>query len=364
MAQIVGGKVQLNNGQLITPQTGGWYDGMQYWNGSLSAPGVINSQSNQQGAGQKVSNEVIAQTNPANVPYIQQQQQQYQPTATSQPLPGGSSATPASAAATSLAGPTAAPAFDLVAATNAAYNTPEITAATKAVNDRKAALATALAGENDNPFYSEATRVGKISKLEQSANNDIGVQEGILSGLKADAQIKLNAQTGQYNINRQAYQDTLSQFNTLLQAGAFTNASPQDLATISVQTGIPMSELQSIQTKQKNDNIKTSLVTSDNGVVSVINTQTGEIISQTKPGVGNVQKSATATSGQSKSAVIADVYGTFQRIAGNQGYVSKEDWAKMKQAVLNSGLLTASEFNSNFATFTNPNGAKAGYNYQ
>lgn len=54
-------------------QTGGWYQGRQYWDGTLSEPGVIHPLSNQQGAGQAVSNEVIAQTNPANVAYIEQQ---------------------------------------------------------------------------------------------------------------------------------------------------------------------------------------------------------------------------------------------------------------------------------------------------
>lgn len=56
-------------------QQGGWYEGRQYWNGTFSAPGQINSQSNQQGAGQNVSNEVIAQTNPNNVAYVNQQKQ-------------------------------------------------------------------------------------------------------------------------------------------------------------------------------------------------------------------------------------------------------------------------------------------------
>ena len=51
-------------------QTGGWYDGRQYWNGTFSQPGQIHPQSNQVGAGQQVSNAVIAQTNPANVAYI------------------------------------------------------------------------------------------------------------------------------------------------------------------------------------------------------------------------------------------------------------------------------------------------------
>lgn len=46
-------------------KTGGWYGGRQYWNGTLSAKGVINSQSNQQGAGQAVSDEVNRATSVA-----------------------------------------------------------------------------------------------------------------------------------------------------------------------------------------------------------------------------------------------------------------------------------------------------------
>ena len=43
-------------------QNGGWYGGQQFMNGTFSAPGVINSQSNQQGAGQAVSNAVNNQS--------------------------------------------------------------------------------------------------------------------------------------------------------------------------------------------------------------------------------------------------------------------------------------------------------------
>lgn len=70
MATVQGSQVKLNNGQVVTPQQGGWYDGQQYWNGSLSSAGQINSQSNQQGAGQQVSSVVVAQTNPTNVDYL------------------------------------------------------------------------------------------------------------------------------------------------------------------------------------------------------------------------------------------------------------------------------------------------------
>ncbi len=49
-------------------QQGGWYQGRQFWNGSLSAKGVINSQSDQVGAGQKVSDEVNQQSSALQTP--------------------------------------------------------------------------------------------------------------------------------------------------------------------------------------------------------------------------------------------------------------------------------------------------------
>jgi len=51
---------------------GEWYQARQYWGGTLSQPGQINSLSDQQGAGQQVSKEVVNQTNPNNYSYIQQ----------------------------------------------------------------------------------------------------------------------------------------------------------------------------------------------------------------------------------------------------------------------------------------------------
>jgi len=58
-------------------QTGGWYSGYQYWNGSFAPQaGMIHPSSAQQGAGQPVSQEVVQQTAPENWQYIQTQQVQ------------------------------------------------------------------------------------------------------------------------------------------------------------------------------------------------------------------------------------------------------------------------------------------------
>lgn len=60
MAQAIDGILPTTTGGVW--KQGAWYEGRQYWNGSLSAPNVIHSESNQQGAGQAVSAEVRAQS--------------------------------------------------------------------------------------------------------------------------------------------------------------------------------------------------------------------------------------------------------------------------------------------------------------
>jgi hypothetical protein len=154
---------------------------------------------------------------------------------------------------------------------------------------------------NDNPFYSEATRVGKQASLNTAANNDINTltaqqtqQQTQLASLKADAAIKVNAATGQYDINNKAYQQTLQTFNQLMAAGGLANADANTLASYSVATGLPVSMLQSIQQTEAAKNVKTQLFSSDNGTVTGIDANTGQVLFNTKPGV-DTTKNATGT---------------------------------------------------------------------
>lgn len=221
--------------------------------------------------------------------------------------PQAPAATPAAMSA-SVATPQAAPAppvFDLVAATNAAYNTPEIQAANKAITERQAALAKASGEINDNPFYSEATRVGKQARLTDQANRDIKVQQDQLALIKADAKIKLDAQTGQYNINRQAYKDSLDQFNTFLTAGAFDDASGTDVANFAVQTGIPTSMIQSAINVSRDKKIKTEIKYIDDGTninAVLLDQKTGKPISSEVIGRSEPSKAKAATADQKTAA--------------------------------------------------------------
>lgn len=85
MAQLLSnGKIKLNNGQIVSPQYGAYYDG-QAWNGNqLLAPGLDFK-------GNKISNEVIAQTNPNNVDYIKKLQSG---SASGSPSPSGTNLSP------------------------------------------------------------------------------------------------------------------------------------------------------------------------------------------------------------------------------------------------------------------------------
>ncbi len=172
------------------------------------------------------------------------------------------------------------PSIDIQGIASAAYNDPTILAATEKIKQnneliasRRRALAEASGTINDNPFYSEATRVGRIAKLEDRAGRDINnyINEGNMSAneltrLRAEAENKVNLALKSYDIQRQEYQDYLGQFNMLLQSGALGGASAQDIAQISSSTGISPSMLQSIiSTQREKSEVKPSLQTFDDG---------------------------------------------------------------------------------------------------
>ena len=158
-------------------------------------------------------------------------------------------------------------------------------------------LADTKAQINDNPFLSEATRVGRVAKLEQLYNETVGNIQKDLATKKADIETRINLETKQFDINSQTAKDSLSYVNTLLTSGALNNASPQDIAAITRSTGIPSSMIQSAISSSKSKSIPTQVITAtdDKGNVTaaLINTQTGQIINKTS--IGTVGKSDGST---------------------------------------------------------------------
>lgn len=317
MAQVVNGSsVKLNDGKVVQAQQGGWYDGQQFWGGTLSQPGQINSQSNQQGAGQAVSKEVIAQTNPANVAYIDAQRQQAglspSPSAVSTIQPS----TPSTGAGSgSGVGFTTPETINLPKLYEGLYASSGIRDIEAGLSEKTNQYNTAVAKIKDNPYLSEATMTGRLKKLEEKYTADAQNIKNDIAVKKADIETQLNLQTKQFDINSQAARDALDQFNSLLSSGALSGANGEDIANITRSTGISSSMIMSAINAQKAKDVQSQVITStaDNGEVTatVINTQTGEVISSKSLGmIGNQQTGSKSTEAEKtsyyKSALIQD----------------------------------------------------------
>lgn len=356
MATVIGGnQVKLNNGQVVNAQQGGWYDSQQFWGGSLSNAGQINAQSNQQGAGQQVSSQVVAQTNPANVAYIQQQQKQTPQQPQGQPqgqsTPGGGIS-----GAGGVEMPQT-PTIDLPGLYDSLYKSSGITDIEKELNDKTTDHNLALNNENDNPYLSEATRVGRTRKIEDQYTRDTQALRDQIATKKADIETQLNLQTKQFDINSQAAKDAFDKFNSLLQSGALNNASGDDIANITRATGISSSMIYSAIKAQADKSVDTQVVkdTNDAGEVTltVINSKTGDIISKQNLGaVGNAQ---TGGSGTAKPAELNSK--AIQLLEANKnsyGHVGPDTWQQILAAYIASGG-TRETFLKTFSQYTDLN---------
>ena len=305
-------------------QQGGWYNGRQYWAGTLSEPGQIHPSSNQQGAGQDVSKEVNAQTSVAagltpnaNQDYIDAQKR----AAAAKPVAPTPVAMPASAPTSagmtgaggstggSIGGMGTQATLNLPDLYKTIYSSSGISDLEKQYSDMESQFTETKGKINDNPFLSEATRVGRVAKLESLYNERTANIKNDIATKKADIETKLNLETKQFDINSQAAKQALDQFNTLLSMGALSGATGEDIAAITRSTGISSSAIMEAVNASKKSNVKTSVInsTADDGTVTatVINTQTGELINQTNLGkVGNAQQGRAPSATDTKMQYI------------------------------------------------------------
>jgi len=185
------------------------------------------------------------------------------------------------------------------------------------ISTKEKARNDALAKINDNPYFSEATRVGRVAKLDQIFQNDTASLRSDVATRKADLETRFGLQTKQFDINSQQAQQAFTQFSSLLSMGALDNASGVDLANITRATGLSSSQISSaIQATKdaKKKDVPTSTISYDDGVnqgYAVINSQTGEIIRKEKVAASKPEKStstagdATVLTGAQKRAVSA-----------------------------------------------------------
>lgn len=290
-------------------QTGGWYQGRQYWGGTLSDPGAIHQASDQQGAGQLVSQEVNAQsaqqqgtTPQAFEGYLQQQRQNQpataQPTQAQAPAPARQTATPTSGMSEAGVSGVSAPAgLDLPELNKTLIANSPIKDLEAQYSQMEKDFIEAKGQTNDNPFLSEATRVGREAKLQKLFDERTANIRGDIATQKADIEMQLNLAMKQFDIDSQVAQQAQQQANFMLGAGMLDNASGEDIAALTRQTGISGSMWQSAinarkESLKKDVNTQVISSTADDGTVtiSVINTDTGEMIKQQSLGqIGNKQ---------------------------------------------------------------------------
>lgn len=340
-------------------QTGGWYNGRQYWNGTLSDPGVIHPASNQQGAGQTVSAEVNSQSAAAqgvsNEQFNNYLQQEWQNN------PAGSSAagSPSAGAngfsgASMFSGQPAVP--NLSEIYNSLFNTPEFQAKKDEVTKVETARDEAISEIQNNPWFSQATRGGKIAGINSDAERKLTRINGELTRMSTDAQVKYNIQVNQYTMNREAYNDQLNLFTSLLNAGAFTNASEQDKAQWSLATGIPTSMMDSILQTQKSKDL--TLQTFDDGINTYVialdpsgTVVNRTILGQSKYGISfgsdseweivsqDQQSSPSTSSNQSPKFMPQGGIGTkYTDAAGNNWMYTANGWVQVGSGGAITGL--------------------------
>ena len=357
MAQLLNGnQIKLNSGKIVQGQEGSWYDAMQLFGGSLSAPGVINANSNQQGAGQAVSKEVVQQTNPANWAYIQQQQQAYKPSGTPQPtnVPSGSPSG-ASGAGAGL-GMTTPETIDPAKLYETAY-------ANSGIRDVEAGL---LAKQNayneqvskikDNPYLSEATMTGRIKKISDKFDADANNIKNDIAMRKADVETQLNLQLKKFDIDSQAAKDAFSKLNSLLSSGFLDNASGEDIANLTRSSGVSSSMIQSaISVNQKKNAPKVSISQFDDGtnVYAVAVDENGNVTNRQVIGQSKPEK---ATGGKKEKDIPLESKAN-QLLESNKnsyGHVSPDIWQQILSAYIADGG-TKAQFVKEFSTYADFN---------
>lgn len=303
-------------------KTGGWYSGYQYWNGTFAPQaGQIHPASTQQGAGQAVSPEINRQTSiqaglppTANQEYIDRLNQQQKAT-TAQYAAPATTGTPTTGTPGGVSGVSAitAPAtqeIDLQSLYGNLQTKAGITDLQNKYLEQERAFIEAKGKINDNPYLSEATRVGREAKLTKLFNENTANLQNEIKMRQADVETQMNLAMKQFDINSEIAKTNFTKFNSLLEMGALDNATGEDIANITRSTGISSDMIQSAINARTKKDVETQVIqsTADNGevTVSVIDKNTGDIISQKSLGrVGNAQ--GTGDSGVSSTVLNSAV---------------------------------------------------------
>lgn len=389
MAQILGGnKIKLNSGKVVQAQNGGWYDAQQFWNGTLGNPGVGNNPNQTDIYKRDVPTETIAQTNPANVAYVNAERakagltpsptiaQPAQPAPQSAPTPqpvAQPAPQPTPAPSTGNAGTTGAtaplgaqPTINLPQLYETAYASSGIRDIESELTDKTNAYNAQVAKIKDNPYLSEATMTGRIKKLDDKFRADTANIQNSIAMKKADIETKLNLESKQFDINNDQVKLAWDQFNTLLSSGSLDNASGEDIANLTRSTGISSSMIQSAigvskaKNKPKKEKVNTQVIQVDDGTnvsAVVINQDTGKVINKQVLGVSKPKASESAPKAGSteyNAIALGDMTKKITSRLNSYGDISPADWQAALAAWLSAGL-QREDFIKNFGQYADTN---------
>lgn len=177
---------------------------------------------------------------------------------------------------------------------NDAMNSEDLVNLQNELKAKKEAKVRAETDVNDNPFYAEVTRTGKLAKIQEAAQSEIANIESEVALKKADAQTKVNIALQQYNIDDKNYQNQLQKLNLLISSGAITNATSQNIADIALATGISTDMVKGIINTTKQNQQKLQVATDDNGNVTIYDLNTGKVVN-TIAGIDNKKSSSGNT---------------------------------------------------------------------
>jgi hypothetical protein len=318
----------INNAPPTGYQEGGWYwdpaakQARQFSGGKFGDPNVINNP-NQVGYGQQVSPEVQAQSNPTM-------------TAATNPTVAVNNGVTA----------TQQPALDVQSLYDKSMTSPEIKSVSdqiaeldKQINDKETKYNAVVAAENDNPWLAEATRVGRIGKINDKKNAEMNtlvarkqVLADQLASYKADAQNKLNVALKQYDINKQGTQDNLNKLSVLISTGAIGNLSDADLATLGGATGFTTEQLKAVKTRSKTKDANLQIVKGDNGSYAVVDmNNNGKEVSKGQIGDGGDSKTGANSVGGKIGSVLESNKNTYGHVGSQLWNEALGQWQTQNQ---------------------------------
>jgi hypothetical protein len=224
----------------------------------------------------------------------------------------------------------------------------------------------AKADINDNPYFSEATRSGRILKLNERANDKLTTLQNRVASLKADEQVAYNVSMDRYKLQQDQIKQNIDRLKMYIDTGAILNATGQDIAKIGVATGMSQAMLQGIISRtraeiaaQNAPKTELKVFEDDNGdvTVAVFDSQTSKMVGKSQlSGVSKTKQTNLATEKLKEiNDLISDAVKADPYQVNNRSVVNSKDYVRIRQTFTDNNLGTYADFDNRYSQFVNPN---------